>query len=126
MTRWRPGIDPQGYEEAVQDARGRVREVQPADAVAMRDRDDVVFLDVREPQEWNLFHLPDALHLPLGQVEQRVREAVPSDRTVVVYCARGNRSAIAADMMQELGFTDVVSLAEGIRGWVDAGGDVEQ
>ncbi|HET7585247.1 MAG TPA: rhodanese-like domain-containing protein [Gemmatimonadaceae bacterium] len=128
MTKWRPGIDAAGYEEAVRDSRTRIREIRPREAIPMHARSDVLFLDVREPQEWNLFHIPGAVHLPLGDVERRARDVVPSEpqRTIVAYCARGNRSAIGADMLREMGYTDVVSLADGIRGWVDAGGEVEQ
>ncbi|MFN2397900.1 MAG: rhodanese-like domain-containing protein [Gemmatimonadaceae bacterium] len=114
------------YEEKVADAKTRIREIQANEAVEMRSKDPaVVYLDVREPHEWNLFHVPGAVHLPLASLQNKVAEVVARESRVVIYCARGNRSALAADSMQELGYTDVVSLAQGIRGWVDAGGDVE-
>jgi rhodanese-related sulfurtransferase len=116
----------QEYARAVADAKARVKEVTPDEALDIKERGDAVFLDVREPNEWNLFHIPGALHVPLGEVEQRVAESVPPDRAVVIYCARGNRSALAADAMQRMGYTDVTSMSGGIRGWVDAGGDVEE
>lgn len=112
---------------AVAEAKTRIEEVSAREAVALRERgDDVVFLDVREPQEWNLVHVPGAVHLPLARVEAEGDGVVPRDRLVIVYCARGNRSALAADRLQGLGFTRVRSLAGGMQGWVDAGGDVEQ
>lgn len=120
-------MDGKSYEEQVAEAKSRVTEVPPADAVALRRAGDgVVFVDVREPNEWNLFRIPGAVHVPLGAVRDTVREAVPAERRVVVYCARGNRSALAADAMRELGYGSVVSLAGGIMAWMGAGGDVEE
>ena len=114
------------YEQLVAEAKTRIREVTPEDALATRRRgDDAVYLDVREPHEWNLFRIPGAVHVPLGQLDQRVADAVPRDRRVVVYCARGNRSALAADAMQNMGYADVVSLAAGITGWAHAGGEID-
>lgn len=114
------------YEEAVADAKTRIREIQPSEAVEMRSKDPAaVYLDVREPHEWNLFHVPGAVHVPLGSLQDKGADAVSRESRVVIYCARGNRSALAADSLQKLGYTNVVSLAQGIRGWVDAGGDVE-
>ena len=114
------------YEQRVAEAKTRIREVTPEEAVAMHRRgEDAVFLDVREPQEWNLFRIPGAVHVPLGRLDAGVTAAVPRDRRVVVYCARGNRSALAADAMQDMGYADVASLAAGITGWAHAGGDVD-
>jgi rhodanese-related sulfurtransferase len=58
-------------------------------------------------------------------LESAVEARVPRDRRVVVYCASGNRSALAADTLQRMGYTDVASMRGGIRGWVDAGGEIE-
>ncbi|HJU64333.1 MAG TPA: rhodanese-like domain-containing protein [Gemmatimonadaceae bacterium] len=118
--------DEREYAQAVADAKTRVKEVTPSEAARIRERGEAMFLDVREPNEWNLFHIPGAIHVPLGEVAQRVKDAVPADRPIIVYCARGNRSALAADTMRQLGYGDVSSMASGIRGWVDAGGDVEE
>ena len=114
------------YEQRVAEAKTRIREVTPEEALAMRRRgEDAVFLDVREPQEWNLFRIPGAVHVPLGRLDESVADAVPRDRRVVVYCARGNRSALAADAMQNMGYRDVASLAAGITGWAHAGGEID-
>jgi rhodanese-related sulfurtransferase len=110
--------------DPVADAKTRIREVTPADALKEHDS-GAVFLDVREANEWNLGHIPGAVFLPLASVESKVEELVPHDRRVIVYCARGNRSAVAADRMQNLGYTNVVSMAAGIAGWSDVGGDIE-
>ncbi len=110
----------------VEQARSRITEVTPSEALDMRHRgDDIVYLDVREAPEWNLFRIPGALHIPLGSLADRVEGAVPRDQRLLVYCARGNRSAVAADALQQMGYTNVLSLATGIRGWRDAGGEIE-
>ena len=108
------------------EAKQRIREISVGDVRAMQARGvPAVYLDVREQNEWNLGHLPQATFLPRGLLEGHVEQHVPRDATVVVYCAAGNRSALAADTMQQMGYTDVRSMAGGIRAWVDAGGELE-
>lgn len=120
-------MDEKSYEQQLAEAKARVREVGAAEALGLRRANgEVVFLDVREHNEWNLFRIPGATHIPLGELRQRAATLMEPSRRVVVYCARGNRSALAADAMRELGFADVVSLAGGIMAWVGAGGDVEE
>jgi rhodanese-related sulfurtransferase len=110
--------------DPVADAKTRIREVTPAEALEEKDA-GAVFLDVREANEWNMGHIPGALFVPLASVESRVEELIPHERRVIVYCARGNRSAVAADRMQNLGYKNVVSMSAGIAGWSDAGGEIE-
>lgn len=113
-------------DELIAEAKERIEEITPAEAIARREAgDSAVYLDVREPGEWNLFRIPDAVLVPLGNVQGMVTGKVPIDARVVVYCARGNRSAIAADMMRSMGYRDVASLAEGIIGWANAGGPID-
>lgn len=69
--------------------------------------------------------MPGAVHVARGTLEGRIEGAVPRERKVILYCARGNRSALAADTMREMGYRDVSSLAGGIQAWVDAGGHIE-
>jgi molybdopterin/thiamine biosynthesis adenylyltransferase/rhodanese-related sulfurtransferase len=79
---------------------------------------DTVLLDVREPTEWALGHVPDALHLPLATVEERIEREVPDKaRRIVVYCARGNRSAVAAQALLARGYSRVENLIDGFVGW---------
>ncbi len=111
---------------AVADAKSRIQELLPPAAIAERAEGDTLFLDVREQKEWNLFRIPGAEHIPLAALVQRVRDEITPERRVIVYCASGNRSALAADQMQQLGYADVVSLADGIRGWMNAGGELEE
>ena len=112
--------------DLVREAKERIREVTPREVLDMQRRGvDAVYLDVREPNEWNLGHLPGAVHIPRGQLESHIEAMIPRDRTIVIYCARANRSALAADTLQQMGYTDVASMAEGFGGWVAAGGPVE-
>src|SRR5579872_4734805 len=98
--------------DLVEEARARIREIAAADVKTMIERGDAaVYLDVREPNEWNLGHLPKAVHIPRGNLESKVEALVPRDARVIVYCARANRSALAADTMQVMGYTNVSSLA---------------
>jgi sulfur-carrier protein adenylyltransferase/sulfurtransferase len=79
---------------------------------------DAVFLDVREPAEWALGHVPDALHVPRAEVADRIEREVPDkDRRVVVYCARGNRSAIAGQALLARGYSNVENLIDGFIEW---------
>ena len=118
---------PKSGRDLINEARQRIREVSPQDVQEMRRRgDDVMYLDVREPNEWNLGHVPGAVHLPRGTLETKVEQLVPRDRKVVIYCAGGNRSALAADTMQQMGYTDVASMSGGWREWIGSGGDVEE
>ena len=115
------------YAEQVAEAKTRIREVTAEETLKMQAADPgVVILDVREPKEWNQLHIPDALFIPLGTLESQVEAAIPRDKKVVIYCARGNRSALAADIMQGMGYADVASMSRGIIGWIDAGGDIEE
>lgn len=112
--------------ELTEEARGRIREVTPAEVAAMRERGEkVVYLDVREPNEWNLGRIPGAVFLPRGQLESKVEDAVPRDAKVVIYCARGNRSALAADTLQQMGYEDVASMSGGFQQWAMEDREVE-
>jgi rhodanese-related sulfurtransferase len=112
--------------DLIAEAKTRIREISVHDMKAMLAAGaNAVYLDVREPQEWNLGHVPTAMHIPRGILEGRVEAAIPRDAKVVIYCAAGNRSALAADTMQQMGYADVVSVAGGWRDWVAADGPVE-
>jgi rhodanese-related sulfurtransferase len=120
MTAYRTATD------LINEAKGRIAEVAVARVQEMQDRGEpVVYLDVREQNEWNLGHLPRATFIPRGILESNIEQRVPRDSTVVIYCASGNRSALAADTLQQMGYQHVSSMAGGLRAWVDAGGIVE-
>ena len=104
-----------------------ITEVTPAQVAEMRDGgDNAVYLDVREPNEWNLGRIPGAQFLPRGQLESKIEELVARDSRVVIYCARGNRSALAADTMQQMGYDNVVSMSGGFQQWVMEEREVEE
>jgi sulfur-carrier protein adenylyltransferase/sulfurtransferase len=112
--------------QLLEEARHRIKEITAREVMQMRERgEDVAIVDVREDREWNLGHLPGAVHIARGTLEGRIEGVVPREQKVVLYCARGNRSVLAADTMREMGYRDVTSLANGIQGWVDAGGEIE-
>lgn len=112
-------------QQLLDEARARVSEISARDAIALRTANpDVVFLDIREQPEVNLGTIPGAVHLARGSMETKIEALVPRESRVIVYCANGNRSAFAADTLQEMGYRDVASMAGGFRDWVAAGGDV--
>lgn len=110
--------------ELIAEAKSRIRQVAPSEAMA-DNAASKVYLDCREPQEYNLGHIPGAVFIPRGTLEGVVEGAIGRDRKVVIYCASGNRSALAADTMMQMGYADVASMSGGFRGWVEAGGEVE-
>lgn len=112
--------------ELFAESKSRVREVSAAQTIAQRAAGDaLVLIDVREDREWNLGHAAGAVHMSRGTLESKIDAAVPRDATIVLYCASGNRSALAAESLGAMGYTNVASLSGGFRGWVDADGEVE-
>jgi rhodanese-related sulfurtransferase len=107
----------------VDDARKRVREASVDDVKAMLDRGEkVVLVDVREESEWAKDHLPGAVHLGKGVIERDVELKVPDAATpLVLYCGGGFRSALAADNLGKMGYTNVISMDGGIRVWREKG-----
>jgi rhodanese-related sulfurtransferase len=113
-------------QQLLDEARARVRELSARDAIALRAaQPEVIFLDIREQPEVNLGMIPRAVHLARGSMETKIEALVPREKRVVIYCANGNRSAFAADTLQQMGYQDVASMAGGFREWVALGGDVE-
>ena len=114
------------YQELLAETKARVREIGVANARALRHTTgDVVFLDVRDPQEYNLGKIPGAVTISRAHLEKNVEAQVPRDKPVIVYCANGNRSAFAAEVLHVMGYGQVSSLREGFAGWVAEGGEVE-
>ena len=117
------------YEDLLADALQRVGEIQPWDLVKRLARDEPpLLLDVREPGEFVVARIPGSLNGPRGVLEQACEwdyeETMPElagqkERPIVIVCRSGNRSILAADVMQQMGFSDVVSLKTGLRGWND-------
>lgn len=105
--------------QIVADAKARVRELTVDEVKAKLDRgEQFVLVDVREESEWAKDHLPGALHLGKGVIERDVEQRVPDTGTeLVLYCGGGFRSALAADNLQKMGYTNVWSMDGGIRDW---------
>ena len=112
------------YRDLLQRVRAEIDEIGAADARELLD--DALFLDVREQDEWQEGTLPGAVHVPRGQLEQRIEGLVPDrSRALVVYCAGGSRSAFATKTLTELGYENVVNLAGGFTDWKRNGFQVD-
>jgi len=117
------------YFDLVADALTRVKEIMPWDLSRMiAAGKELVLLDVREPGEFDALHIPGAINVPRGVVEQTCEwefdETLPllaagQGLDIVLICRSGYRSALVADMMQQMGYTRVASLKTGVRGWND-------
>ena len=107
----------------VNDAKSRIRETNVEEVRARMDRGDrFVLIDVREESEYTKDHLPGALHLGKGVIERDIEAKVPqTDAPLVLYCGGGFRSALAADNLQKMGYTNVLSMDGGVRGWREKG-----
>src|SRR4051812_25288992 len=113
--------------EVIRQIRSQIEEVDPSDVKAtLSNGNGVVLLDVRESEEWDAGHIPGARHVPRGYLESRVEGVVGSDRSqrVVIYCASGQRSALAANTLKSLlGYEDVASMNGGVTPLKDRGVD---
>ncbi len=112
-----------GFLALVADAKSRVREVTIEELRArLAAGEGWVLVDNREDREWDAGHLPDALHLSKGTIERDIEQAIPDKNApVACYCGGGYRSALVCDNLQKMGYTNVVTVAGGYRGWVALG-----
>jgi rhodanese-related sulfurtransferase len=108
-----------GFLKLVQDAKTRVKECTVADVKARLDRGERPHLiDVREESEFAAGHIPAAVHLGKGVIERDIEQRYPDKNTeLVLYCGGGFRSALAGDNLQKMGYTNVISMDGGMRGW---------
>ena len=112
--------------DLIAEAKRRIKEMTPPEAMTLRASGaPVVFLDVRDLPEVQVAKIPGAVHVSRGNLETKIEAAVPRDATVVIYCASGNRSALAAVTMEEMGYRDVCSMSGGIKEWAARGYPVE-
>lgn len=107
----------------VNDAKKRVKETNVSDVKRRMDAGEkFVLVDVREESEWAQGHLPGAVHLGKGIIERDVEQRVPdTGAKIILYCGGGFRSALAADNLQKMGYTNVESMDGGWKGWTGAG-----
>jgi rhodanese-related sulfurtransferase len=112
----------QGFLKLVNDAKSRIREVTVDEARDRMTADKRVrLIDVREDNEWEAAHAAGAKHLGKGIIERDIEVQVPDKTTeVILYCGGGFRSALAAESLGRMGYTNVTSMAGGIRAWRDA------
>ena len=107
----------------VQDAKKNVKETNVADVKRRSDAGEKFLLvDVREDNEWAKGHLPGAVHLGKGIIERDIEQRAPdTNAKIILYCGGGFRSALAAENLQKMGYTNVESMDGGWKGWVEAG-----
>src|SRR5215213_699089 len=118
----------EGFLKLVDDAKSRVREVSVADTQErMRENTQAKLIDVREDEEWDAAHAAGAIHLGKGIIERDIETTAPDKNTeLILYCGGGYRSALAADALQHMGYTNVFSMAGGWKAWQEESGKIEQ
>ena len=110
------------FEKLVADAKKHITEISPQDAAAKSQSGDAVIVDVREKDEWDEEHIPDAVHLSRGTIELDIEEKIPDlSQTIITHCGGGGRSALAAESLQKIGYKNVRSIAGGFKAWKAAG-----
>jgi rhodanese-related sulfurtransferase len=119
---------PPRFLKIVDDARTRVRETDVDQVKKRMDRGDkFILVDVREESEFAKDHLPGSIHLGKGVIERDIEARVPDlNAEMILYCGGGFRSALAADNLQKMGYTNVESMDGGWRGWLEAGYPTEK
>ena len=118
----------EGFLKLVNDSKSRIREVTVEQTQArMIENPDARLVDVREDDEWRAGHAKGAIHLGKGIIERDI-EATVSDKTseLILYCGGGYRSALAADVLQQMGYTNVFSMAGGWKAWKESGAEIEK
>ncbi len=112
-----------GFLNLVNEAKKKIKQVQFTDIKQRLDAGEkMILVDTREDLEWAGGHLPGAIHLGKGIIERDIEQTIP-DRSapIVLYCGGGFRSALAADNLQKMGYTNVISMDGGWKGWIGAG-----
>jgi len=116
-----------GFLRLAEDARSRVREISVEETRAKVEQGQAKLIDVREESEWAAGHARGARHLGKGIIERDIEKQIPEKNAeIVLYCGGGFRSALTADVLQRMGYTNVASMAGGWRAWQEKAGPVEQ
>lgn len=119
---------PNRYQQLAAEVKRHIREISVAELpAALKAQPAPLVIDVREADEAARGGIPGAVHLSRGIIESWIEDVAPNaDTPLILYCASGNRSAFAADNLQKMGYGDVRSLKEGIKGWIAAGQPLEK
>ncbi|HJX98286.1 MAG TPA: rhodanese-like domain-containing protein [Chthoniobacterales bacterium] len=112
-----------GFQDLVADAKKKIAEISPTDAAQKaKSSSDTVIVDVREKDEFDESHIPNAVHMSRGMVELEVEEKFPDrNTTIICHCGGGGRSALAAESLQKMGYKNIKSMAGGFKAWKAAG-----
>jgi rhodanese-related sulfurtransferase len=117
---------PSRFQKLAGEAKSRIREIAATDVFAEVAK-GARLIDVREAEEWQKEHIAGAQHLSRGIIETEIEEQIPAtDTPIICYCGGGGRSALVADNLQKMGYTNVKSLAGGFRAWKEAALPTEQ
>ena len=116
-----------GFLKLAEDAKSRVHEVSVDEARRQLESGKAKLIDVREESEWEAGHARGAQHLSKGLIERDIEGRVPDKKAeLILYCGGGYRSALSADNLQKMGYTNVASMAGGWRAWEAAGAPVDK
>ena len=117
----------EGFLRVVDDAKSRIREVTVAETQARLEQNpEAKLIDVREDNEFSAAHAAGSTHLGKGIIERDIETTVPDKNTeLILYCGGGYRSALVADVLQKMGYTNAWSMAGGWKAWKEAGGKTE-
>ena len=117
----------EGFLKLVNDAKSRIREVTVAETrERLKQNPAAKLIDVREDNEWQAAHAAGSAHLGKGIIERDIETTVPDKSTeLILYCGGGYRSALAADVLQQMGYTNVFSMAGGWKAWQAEGAEIE-
>ncbi|MFN5581389.1 rhodanese-like domain-containing protein [Gemmatimonas sp.] len=114
-------------QQLIAEAKAAIAEVTSQEVqAALAHGESLVLIDIREQNEWALGHAKPAEYIGRGVLESQIEARVPRNARVVLMCASGNRSALSARTLMEMGYTNVASLAGGFRDWVASGGEVAE
>ncbi|QVL33688.1 sulfurtransferase [Telmatocola sphagniphila] len=115
-----------GFLKIVNEVRPHIKECTVEDVKSrIQAGDKFVLIDVREESEWAAGRIPGAIHLGKGVIERDIESKIPDHGApLILYCGGGFRSALAADNLQKMGYTNVISMDGGFRGWKDSGGEI--
>jgi rhodanese-related sulfurtransferase len=106
------------FEKLAAEAKNKITEISPREAAAKLKSGEAVIVDVRETDEWDEEHIPDAIHMSRGTIELDIEEKVPDTSAMIIcHCGGGGRSALAAESLQKMGYKNVRSMAGGFKGW---------